>query len=120
MEADAEDGRVSGEREKRSSVIIRALITKVDGTTVDSRVRNLSTTGACIDNDGGLDTDDVVRVEMGAIDDLKASIVWTRERLAGIRFDRPVNLDAARRSRTAKATPQAGWIAGMNNAYRRP
>jgi len=110
---------IVAEREKRSSVIIRAEIRAEGREAGTSRVRNLSATGACIDNDGGLRTGDVVTMTMGAVTDMKAEIVWTREKLAGVRFERKVDLDDARKSGAVKATPKAGWIAGMNNAYRR-
>lgn len=106
-------------REKRSSVIIRARISRAGRDDTESRVRNLSATGACIDNDGGLKTGDAVTMCMGTVQDMQAEVVWTRERLAGVRFERTVDLDDARRPRVIRAVPQAGWMGSMDNAYRR-
>lgn len=112
-------------REKRSSVIIRALIEMPEetgtGTGADRRVRNLSRTGACIDHDGTLAQGMALRVTMGSIPPFDAEVMWVRERLAGIRFTRPVDLEAARqpRGRSASARPSVGWVVEAPDPYRR-
>lgn len=103
-------------REKRSGVIIRAVIDFGDWK-VEKRVRNLSEHGACVDNGGELTEAQRVHVSMGRLDDLTATVMWTRDNLAGLRFDQPVDLTAARAPRGA-GTVQAGWMKDMYHAYR--
>jgi hypothetical protein len=107
------------QRDKRNGVIIHAAVT-VDGRTTERRVRNLSLQGACIDHSGDLAEGTTLRLSMGTLADLRATVMWTRPQLAGLQFDRPIDLDAARRPRAAAgASAKAGWMAEMNHAYRR-
>ena len=106
-------------REKRNSVIVRALITPPGGASSERRVRNLSRSGACIDHDGELAAGMRIGIVMGRITDLVGEVVWAKERLAGIRFAEPVDLDEARQPRGTTASAKAGWIASINDAYRR-
>ena len=107
----------SGTRDKRSGVIIRATIA-IDGTTVERRVRNLSRRGACIDHDGELTAGQSIGVSMGILNDLKATVMWVRPTLAGLRFDDTIDLDAARRPRAITAGVQTGWMTDIRHAYR--
>ena len=69
-------------REPRSSVILYALVDT--GTqAVECRVRNLSVTGACVDNSAGLTQGDEVRVTMGTLEQLAARVMWAKATLAG-------------------------------------
>jgi hypothetical protein len=106
-------------REKRNSVIVRAAIRLPDGAVSERRVRNLSRSGACIDHDGELSTGMMLRIAMGRIADLTGEVVWVKDRLAGIRFAEPIDLDEARKPRGVTAVPKAGWMAEINDAYRR-
>jgi hypothetical protein len=108
----------SDTREKRSGVIIRAAIV-IGDAAVERRVRNLSRFGACVDSMGDLVEGTTVRVSMGSLHDLRATVMWARPHLAGLHFDQPVDLEEARRPRTLTSGPQAGWMADMNNPYRR-
>ncbi|UVO50974.1 PilZ domain-containing protein [Sphingomonas sp. SUN019] len=107
-------------RNPRSSVIIRALI-EVPGVQSERRVRNLSATGACVDDDGTLATGMILRVSMGSIHAIEAEVMWTRATLAGIRFAWPVDLREARRPRgsAARFTAAAGWVVEVDDPYRR-
>ncbi|MEH3036913.1 MAG: PilZ domain-containing protein [Sphingomonas adhaesiva] len=121
-------------REARSSVILYAAIEN-GSEPVECRVRNLSATGACIDNHAGLVEGDAVTVLMGALRPLSAQVKWANPRLAGLHFDKLIDLAVARqpRPRTAASAPpaaapppsrptpaaSAGWMQHINNPYRR-
>lgn len=118
-------------REPRSSVILYACVEK-HANVSECRVRNLSATGACLDNGAGLVTGETVTVSMGALAPLSAQVMWANSRLAGLHFDRPIDLAAARqpRARLATSAPaapaaraagavSAGWIQNIQNPYRR-
>lgn len=107
-------------RAKRSSVILKALVRSANGEAgVERRVRNLSVSGACIDHAGELAPGDALLLLMGELTDIAARVAWTSERLAGIRFEHQVDVDAARRHRAAAPVLKSGWMADMNHAYRR-
>ena len=109
---------VENARDKRSGVILRAAI-EIDGLTVERRVRNLSERGACVDNDGDLVAGTTVIVTMGRLERLVAEIMWVKPALAGLRFRRSVDLDAARKPRGTGAVAGAGWMADIGHAYRK-
>lgn len=112
------DNEVENIRSKRSSVILKALVQSggaPDGT--ERRIRNLSPGGACLDHAGELSIGETVVLHMGEVGDLAAEVVWATERLAGLRFERDVDLDAARRHRSAAPALRSGWMADMNHAY---
>lgn len=105
-------------RDKRNGVILHATI-EVANRQIERRVRNLSKYGACIDHDGELEAGMTVAVAMGSLDDLVGTVMWAKPTLAGLRFDRAIDLDAARARRTAatKVVPRAGWITDLRPAY---
>lgn len=105
------------ERAKRSGVIIRADVL-ADGKRAERRVRNLSLTGACLDHDGELTKGQRLKVAMGRLQDLDAEVMWAKDKLAGVRFDDEIDLDAARAPRGA-GKAQAGWMTDINHAYRK-
>ncbi len=107
------------DREKRSSVIVRALVTPPGGTANERRVRNLSRSGACLEHDGTLAVGMTVSLHMGTLQDLSGEVMWVTPRLAGLRFGEAVDLEEARKPRGTGITPRAGWIAEINDAYRR-
>lgn len=105
-------------RDKRSGVILRAAI-DLDGLVVERRVRNLSEHGACVDNADDLVAGTTVTVTMGRLERLVADVVWAKPALAGLRFRRAVDLEAARKPRGSAATAAAGWMTDMGHAYRK-
>lgn len=105
-------------RDKRSGVILRAAV-ESDGVMVERRVRNLSERGACIDNDGALVAGTTVSVTMGQLEGLVADVVWAKPALAGLRFRRAVDLEAARKPRGLGGVTRAGWMADIGHAYRK-
>lgn len=111
-------------REPRSSVILYARIEAAE-RVAEVRVRNLSVTGACIDNPGELDKGDRLHVAMGTLTDLVAEVMWTTPTLAGLHFIHgAIDLADARkpRERAKPATGagvSAGWMNNIHHAYRR-
>jgi hypothetical protein len=105
-------------RDKRSGVILRAAV-QSDGAVVERRVRNLSERGACIDNAGDLVAGTIVSVTMGQLEGLVADVVWAKPALAGLRFRRAVDLEAARKPRGIGAVTRAGWMTDIGHAYRK-
>ncbi len=109
-------------REPRSSVILYARIDHAD-RTAEARVRNLSATGACIENPGELHQGDKVGVTMGSLTGLTAEVMWTSPTLAGLHFsDGAIDLAEARKPReraNAGAKASAGWISNIQDAYGR-
>ncbi len=106
-------------REKRNSVIVRAIVTTPDGRSRERRVRNLSHQGACIEHNGDLTAGMTLMLHMGSMPDLMATVRWVGERLAGLRFAEIIDLDEARKPRGIGITPRAGWIADLDNPYGR-
>lgn len=111
-------------REPRSSVILYARVETTADGVAEARVRNLSVTGACIDNPGGLAKGQMVRVAMGTLHDLLAEVMWIAPTFAGLHFTNgAIDLAEARKPRardtaTAQA-PSAGWMNHIQHAYRR-
>ncbi|NIJ28446.1 hypothetical protein FHT00_000374 [Sphingomonas insulae] len=116
---DTPDPDPDPDREKRNSVIVRAAVSFPGATPVERRVRNLSPSGACVEHDGELQVGAIVHLQMGSLSDLSAQVMWVTGRLAGLRFAAPIDLDEARKPRGVGVRPKAGWIAEINDAYRR-
>lgn len=104
-------------REKRESVIIRAVATLPGGKLREHRVRNLSPSGACIEHDGRLHKGAVLELTIGAVEEIEAQVMWVEAGLAGVQFDWPIDMTEARRPRGA-GRAGAGWVGGMTDAYR--
>ena len=70
------------------------------------RVRNLSSTGACVDNGTGLRPRGTIVVTVGHLVAIGAQIVWIDQGLAGMKFNKPIQIELA----LAKAIvpPKAG------------
>lgn len=105
--------------EKRESVMMRASVWMPGARTpTDHRIRNLSPSGACIGDPAWLKRGDHIRVTVGHVHDVDATVMWVMDGLAGIRFDRPIDLAAARRTRSV-GVAQTGWMGEINDFYRR-
>ncbi|WP_162242967.1 PilZ domain-containing protein [Sphingomonas sp. Leaf412] len=101
-------------------MILYAAVTREGGAAVDCRVRNLSSTGACIDDAAALRPGQRATVQMGALRPMGADVMWVERGFAGLRFDGAVDLAAARRPRSKTVVAaQAGWIGNLGDAYRR-
>lgn len=110
-------------REPRASVILYARIVMGE-RAAEVRVRNLSATGACIDNPGELTKGGKVDVTMGTLTDLAAEVMWTSRTLAGLHFTSgAIDLAEARkprdREKAAGPTAKVGWMNNIHDAYRR-
>ncbi|MCU6455016.1 PilZ domain-containing protein [Sphingomonas sp. A2-49] len=110
---------IDSTREKRNSVIVRAMVRAPGGTAVERRVRNLSRSGACVEHAGDLRDGMTVVLQIGTIQDLRGQVMWITDRLAGLSFAEAIDLEEARKPRGVGVRPQAGWIAEINDAYRR-
>ncbi|MCP3734901.1 PilZ domain-containing protein [Sphingomonas sp. RP10(2022)] len=107
------------QREARRSVIVRALVTAPGGQPVERRVRNLSRSGGCIEQFGELAIGMTVTLHMGTFTALGAQVQWVTDRLAGLQFDETIDLDEARKPRGTGVVAKSGWMADINDAYRR-
>ena len=119
-------------RNNRERVMLSADVrTVLGGTAARHRVRDLSEDGARLDNASLFATGSRLLVTIGALHDLEALVVWVRDGQAGIRFAHRIDTGLARskafirptqpvRSQIAADTaPHAGWIADLNDPYRR-
>lgn len=113
------DSNAEPQREKRNSVIVRALVAAPGSPAAERRVRNLSRSGGCIEHAGDLTVGKTVTLQMGTLSDLSAEVMWVTDRLAGLQFAESVDLDEARKPRGVGAKAKAGWMADINDAYRR-
>ena len=91
-------------------MIILAIVHGPFGSESERRIRDLSATGACIEQSGNLIVGDEVALEVGALSGVPAKVVWVSESLAGIRFDDPIDLAAASRPRMRAVTAASGWV----------
>lgn len=114
-----EQDRISRSGEKRESVMMRAEVWMPGARTpTDHRIRNLSPSGACLVQPGWLKRGDSIRVTVGHVHDVDAEVMWIADGQAGIKFDRSIDLTAARRPRGA-GVASSGWVGGMSDFYRR-
>ncbi|KQM57159.1 MULTISPECIES: PilZ domain-containing protein [unclassified Sphingomonas] len=109
-------------RPRRDSVFLKARVESSD-LVVECRVRNLSESGACIDDPVHLPCDGRVLVTMGTLHHLEGRVRWAQDGRAGLLFDHAqVDVAAARRPRGAvPPAPRhlAGWLSNMHSPYRR-
>jgi hypothetical protein len=108
-------------RATRTSVMLSAHVFRA-GQTASTRHRalNLSSSGLCIAQPDGLAPGDRLLVTLGQVDHAVAVVVWIRGGLAGLRFDAPIDVAAARlrRADCVVAAPVAGWLAALPDPYR--
>lgn len=113
------DMTTDSQREKRNSVIVRAIVRTPGGDEAERRVRNLSRNGACVEHGGELAVGVHVVLHMGTIVGLSGEVMWVTPRLAGLHFGDDIDLDAARKPRGMGARVKAGWMSDIDNAYRK-
>ncbi|MBC9033719.1 PilZ domain-containing protein [Sphingomonas sp. JC676] len=129
----------AGPREERSNVLLGAQIAGFGGgSPTHHRIRNLSTGGARVDRAGSLQVGATVLVSVGGLQEVGATVVWVKNDVAGLRFVETIDPDAARSntflslrsqrsdkpSNAERHTPvadpmRAGWVADLNNPYRK-
>jgi hypothetical protein len=100
-------------RENRSRVIIRAVVHGPCGREPERRVRDLSSTGACVEQTGNLMTGDLVRLDIGTLMGVPAKVAWVTEYLAGIAFDEPIDLAKTQKPKSEAVTAASGWVSGF-------
>lgn len=111
------------ERAQRSSVMLKGEVESAYGVRTTHRVRNLSATGAQIDQAEGLEPNAEVLLCLGALDPIPAHVVWTVNARAGLAFSESIDVTDPRirmalKERSKVVAPTAGWVAGMVNRYR--
>ena len=105
-------------RESRASVLLMA---RIDGRDQPYRVMNLSKRGLCVSNASELQAGEVVSVSIGLVEGVQAEVVWVRGDLAGLRFAKPIDQEAARKRppNLQQLPPSVGWTTRIRNAYGR-
>jgi PilZ domain len=126
-------------REPRQRVILGARISGFGGgPPTQHRVRDLSSGGARADQASSLCVGATVLVSVGALEEVGATVAWVEDDVAGLRFARNIDPDAAR-SKTIVSTGGAtaeglkrtepdprgakavgtGWAANLDDPYRK-
>ncbi len=109
-------------RANRTSVMLSGILHRRDRADPSThRVVNLSATGARLSGVEGLPIGEVVAITIGLVENALAEVVRREETAVGIRFVEPIDVERARTRRTTgtAAVPRAGWLAQMQNPYRR-
>lgn len=110
-------------RDPRTSVMLSADVVRSEGSQpTQHRVLNVSKSGVCIAKPVGLVADMPVMVSLGRVDHVAARVKWVRNDRAGLRFDEPIDLAAARQRRPGNAgppPPTSGWMAAADERFRR-
>lgn len=104
------DDRSNAEQRRapRESVFLSAVITAFGSGTSKHRVRNISTSGVCVDQAEGLKLGQTVAIALGILGDVGATVMWIDKGLAGLRFAQPIELTAAK-TRPKPAHVEQGW-----------
>jgi hypothetical protein len=112
-----QDSGVDG-RAKRDSVFRSATVNIADGRQIECRVRNLSQTGVGVSHKGELRTGMALRIAIGKLPEVEATVVWANDTQAGVAFDGSI---ADEPSDTGQLNPgvNAGWLAEIGDAYQR-
>lgn len=130
-EADASKATDSANpaREARQSVMLSATIERFSKPGITKhRVRDLSASGARIDQAGDLPAGATVLVSVGILEAVGATVMWAEGGSAGLRFAEPINPDDARAkvavgglgsSSPATIAPTAGWMRDAGDRYRK-
>ena len=100
-------------RENRSRVIIRAVVHGPCGREPERRVRDLSSTGACVEQSGNLMSGDDITLDIGMLKAVAGKVVWVTENLAGIAFVEAIDLAKARKPKPEVVTAASGWVSGL-------
>jgi len=128
------DSEALSHRPARRQVMLGAEISRLDGSVpTKHRMKDVSASGARIDRAGMLTAGATVRVSVGVLAAVEATVAWVKGDTAGLHFARPIDVDAARSKtlvtppkpvadhRPLGAEPQAtaGWVADLTNPYQR-
>ena len=84
-------------RSPRESVLLSAQIATFGGGAPSKhRIRDLSATGARIDQASMLGSGATVLVSVGLLEAVGATVIWVKDGVAGLKFAVPIDPDAAR------------------------
>ena len=78
------------------------------------RVRDLSSTGACVEQSGNLMAGDDITLDVGMLKAVPAKVVWVTEHLAGMAFAEPIDVARARNPKPEVVTAASGWVSGFD------
>jgi len=80
---------------------------------------NLSKLGARLGQAESLQRGARITVTIGYVGNIEAQVIWTRDGLAGVCFDLPVDIERAqkRKAEISCLPASAGWAADLRNAY---
>ena len=109
-------------RKSRKSVLLSAVAcVKSNGEVRRYRIRNLSASGACLTGAGALREGEKLELTIGAVENIRSTVIWAANGLAGVHFELEIDLEAAHTRRSARTVgaPTAGWAAEIRNAYGR-
>jgi hypothetical protein len=88
-----ESSQVQNRRQRRSNVLLTAVIEMAADRTLDVKLRNLSAEGALIESDGLPHEGAEIRFRKGDLS-VAGKIVWVSDKRAGIRFHAPLTPEA--------------------------
>lgn len=96
-EADAADMPSPRYRAPRERVLLSAEVTTFGASAATRhRIRDISATGARIDQASTLSPGSTVLVSVGILEAVGATVMWTQQDVAGLKFAEPIDPDAAR------------------------
>ena len=81
-----ESSQVQNRRQRRSNVLLTAMVDMAGGRTLDVKLRNLSAEGALIESEGLPHEGAEIRFRKGDLA-VRGKIVWNSSNRAGINFD---------------------------------
>jgi hypothetical protein len=100
----------SRSRDKRESVMLRAIVwTRSAHAPTEHRVRNLSVSGARLDQAHHFICSEALRVSIGFLTDIPARVVWVDAESAGIYFEKRIDIAAAHRRGTPPSAARPDW-----------
>ena len=88
-----ESSQVQNRRQRRSNVLLTAMIEMAGGLTLDVKLRNLSAQGALVEAEGLAGEGSAIRFRKGDLS-VAGNIVWVSGKRAGIQFDEALSPEA--------------------------
>jgi hypothetical protein len=88
-----ESSQVQNRRQRRSNVLLTAMIEMAAGRTLDVKLRNLSAEGALIESNGLPHEGSEIRFRKGDLS-VPGKIIWVSNKRAGIHFHAPLTPEA--------------------------
>lgn len=88
-----ESSQVQNRRQRRSNVLLTAMIESAGRRTLDVKLRNLSADGALVESEGLPHEGAEIRFRKGDLS-VAGKIVWVSDKRAGIHFHQPLSPEA--------------------------